>query len=274
MILSNGPVCLSILSYSIHWFGLFIILGLCSYAVALWFDSERRNVISMQMIWQLAVEGVWLGYISARLMFVLLAWSYFSRRPWEALYIWQGGGCLQGALLALVPFLGWRLYNWRLPVLRSLDILFAYAPILQVAGRLGCLFSGCCYGKVAALDSWLSVTYTSFDSLAPRAVALLPAQLYALGMSLAIFFVLQGVRWFYSGLPFGSIVCFYLILESSARFVIDFFRDQSQESLFLVLGVGLTLYQILACIIMMLGAIGIGYLHLNRWGRQHDDAGI
>ncbi len=98
---------------------------------------------------------------------------------------------------------------------------------MQAIARFGCLFAGCCYGKVAP-DLPCAITFTNPEGFAPLHLPLHPTQLYLALASFTIFLMLPLFKKILTSKP-GQITCIYLILESISRFTIDFWRgDRGQ----------------------------------------------
>ncbi|OEG69536.1 hypothetical protein ATZ36_09000 [Candidatus Endomicrobiellum trichonymphae] len=98
-----------------------------------------------------------------------------------------------------------------------------FAPALALGhalGRIGCFFSGCCYGKESSLP-W-SVVFINEHSLAVRGKPLHPTQLYEAFANLLLFVFLHfySKKEHKSGVSFAVYITGYAVL----RFIIEFFR--------------------------------------------------
>ena len=86
------------------------------------------------------------GLIGARIGYVATHWSYFSQRPDQAFYFWQGGlSWAAGAFGALIG-LGVYVLLSRHSFWRLVDALAIPAAIVASAAWLGCLIDRCAYG--------------------------------------------------------------------------------------------------------------------------------
>ncbi len=85
--------------------------------------------------------------------------------------------------------------------------------------------AGCCWGKECHLP-WAVEFHSNFAAPAPLNVPLHPAQLYESGADFLIFGILY--RQFKRQHKAGDIIALYLILYSTARFIIEFFREHEQ----------------------------------------------
>ena len=98
------------------------------------------------------------------------------------------------------------------------DMTAVGIPLFHGFGRLGCFFSGCCFGETC---SW-GIGYAHPLSTAPAGVPLLPVQLIEAVLNFLLFFLLR--RLFVKKLGRGRLLLVYLIVYSSYRFVLEFFR--------------------------------------------------
>ena len=145
----------------------------------------------------------------------------FLEDPFGFFRIWEGGLVFYGGLLVAVA--GLLIYT-KIKEIPPFLIGDAFAvPLLlsQAIGRLGCFAAGCCYGRPT--DSFLGVTFTHPESLAPLHVALHPTQLYSAGGLFILFLI--GWRLSRRALPNGALMVYYLISYGLFRFGIEFVRN-------------------------------------------------
>jgi phosphatidylglycerol:prolipoprotein diacylglycerol transferase len=96
------------------------------------------------------------GVLGARLGYVASNWAFFQERRGQILKFWYGGlewrGALLGAALGLLVYCRLRKMSfWEMA-----DELALVAPLVGVAGWLGCLLSGCAYGEELDRPHWLA----------------------------------------------------------------------------------------------------------------------
>jgi len=117
-------------------------------------------------------------------------------------------------------------------VVRGLNVLVLFdafvlaIPLGHAIGRLGCHTYGCCHGLPSR--SGPSITYDTPLSKASwsaglQGVPLHPTQLYSASGNLVIFLLLNGVAAA-GPLHAGVLSGLYLIVDSSARFAVEFLR--------------------------------------------------
>jgi phosphatidylglycerol:prolipoprotein diacylglycerol transferase len=120
----------------------------------------------------------------------------------------------------------------RLPALKTADV---FAPAIALGhgiGRLGCFSAGCCWGIECHLPWGVTFTNPVANQLVgvPLGVPLHPTQLYESFAEFVIF----GVLYWRIRKPHtpGAIISLYLMLYSTVRFVVEFFRYHEQANPF------------------------------------------
>lgn len=199
-----GPVTL----YS---YGLLVALGFLA-GVALARRLARRVGWDPDRIATLCVWIILAGLVGARLWYVAQYWGEFVDRPWEALFLWQGGLVFYGGWLAALA-VGWgyaRRQQWDGWMVADL-----LAPVIALAhgiGRFGCLLNGCCHGRH---PGWLIFPWQ-------------PTQLYeAIGLLALAALSAPAVGQGRSGRVFAA----YLAGYGALRFLVEFWRGDDRPFL-------------------------------------------
>ncbi len=201
-------------------YGLMIVIGLCVVIYLTYTNPIRKTFLSDEHFASMVTWGILGAFVGGRLYSVLTEWSHYQ---WYEMFLpWVGGFGILGAILGVLVLLSLFFRFHTIPGLPVFDLIALYVPLLQALSRIGCFLAGCCYG-VPAHTLFCAVTYTNHASLAPLNISLHPAQLYASAASFFIFvFLMLVVR--HCVTKAGQIVCIYLFCESSARFVLDWWR--------------------------------------------------
>jgi len=129
------------------------------------------------------------------------------------------------------------------PIPLTMDIAAPGVALGQAIGRIGCLMSGCCYGKPAAVPWAIKIPHLDHFRH--------PTQVYESLATFAIFLVLIRFRRRKTGA--GQVAWLYLMLYALTRFVIEFFRGDNPQIL-----LGLTISQVLAALVLI-GVLPFGY---------------
>ncbi len=227
------PKLITIGDFFLPTYGALVALG---FLVALWIAARlaKRSGLNPDAVTSLGVYCALAGLAGAKLLMVALDWDYYSRSPGQIFSVTtlQAGGVFYGGLIAALATAAIYMRRKQLPVLRTLD---AFAPGIALGhaiGRIGCFAAGCCWG-VACERAW-AVTFT--DPEAHRLVGvplnqpLHPTQLYEAAAEGVIFGVLM--RAFSVRRREGAVIGLYLILYSTARFLIEFVRHHDQANPF------------------------------------------
>jgi phosphatidylglycerol:prolipoprotein diacylglycerol transferase len=237
---------------TLHTYGLLLaiafIAGLWIAAREARLQGQDANRITDMAVWVLIA-----GLIGAKLLLVLVDWSYYNRSPRELWSIFQSGGVFYGGLIGGALVAWWYARKHRLEAWPTADALVPGVVLGQAIGRLGCFAAGCCWGKPTSLP-W-AVTFT--DVYAARQVGtpmdtpLHPSQLYE---SFACFLIFAFLLWLLPRKRFhGQVTLAYVALYSTVRFGLEFLRgDPERGSWF---HGALSTSQIIAIVLLLLVAV-------------------
>lgn len=240
--ISIDPIIFSFGHFALRWYSL--IVGLAIFAGTLLVGREaKRKGFDPEDIYEAAVWIILAGLVGARLFHVLDHWPHeYAANPLRALYIWEGGLAIWGAVLAglaAVVILA-RLRQWRLPVF--LDAAVPGLVLAQAIGRLACIITGDAMGKPT--DGPIGFAYTNPNALVPElGVYYIPMPLYEIVANLAIFALLWRLRK--RGLPDGLLFLIYLALYGLERFFLGF------TSSYQIIAFGLTQSQLIALLALV-----------------------
>ncbi|MBV9760193.1 MAG: prolipoprotein diacylglyceryl transferase [Acidobacteriaceae bacterium] len=220
------PKLISIGTFYIPTYGVLVALGFLA-GLGITLRLARRAGLPPDKITNLAVYCAMAGIAGAKLFMFLFDLGDYLRDPSQifTMETLQAAGVFHGGFIG--AFLVAVLYIRRqhLPGFPTMDAFAPGVALGQAIGRLGCFAAGCCWGRECDLP-W-GVRFRS-DAAAPVPLdkTLHPAQLYESAADLLIFGILY--RQFHRGHRAGTVIGLYLVLYSSARFVIEFFRAHEQ----------------------------------------------
>lgn len=210
------------------------VLVTAAFLLALWMAGRLAAAagLNKEAVLNLGIYCGLAAIAGAKVMLILVDLDYYVRNPGEvfSMSMLQAGGVFYGGLLAALAVAFFYMRAKKLPPLQTSD---AFAPALALGhalGRVGCFSAGCCWG-VECHRPW-AVTFT--NPLAnqlmgtPLHVPLHPTQLYEATTEAMTF----GVLFWRFRKPHrpGAIIGLYLLMYSTARFVIEFYRAPDQPN--------------------------------------------
>ena len=265
------PILFKIGNFAIYSYGVVIAFSVL-WVSFLALRRGRKEGLDEETLLNIIFLVVISGLFGARLLHILVHFSYYLHHPAEIIAIRHGGMAAQGGLIfgliAGIIFLR----RAKLPTLRVLDLFGLYLPLAQAIGRIGCFLNGCCYGKETGF--FWAVRFP-FDGISRH-----PTQLYYALVNFAIFLILlksysqakkrssaacsaRQVSLLHKNN--GEILLLYFLLYSASRYALDFFRGDLEPVFF-------SLYptQVISFFIFLI-ASGLFVFQLMRGDRHPDD---
>jgi phosphatidylglycerol:prolipoprotein diacylglycerol transferase len=161
------------------------------------------------------------GFVGARLLYVITQADHFASHPMDAFRVWEGGLVFFGGPLAVIPFVAWYVRRHKLALWRTMDCMIPGLVIAHAFGRLGCIAAGCCYGKPTGGDWGFRFSSELVDP-ALRGIYLHPTQLYE---STALFLLFLGLLSVFRRKLFdGQVVLTYFMVYPVIRSIIEIYR--------------------------------------------------
>jgi phosphatidylglycerol:prolipoprotein diacylglycerol transferase len=223
---SPGAIAIHLGPISIRWYG---ILMATAIGVGFWLAHReaRAEKLPADDILRVAQWAVVAGLIGARLYEVVFNWEYYGQHLEKIVAVWEGGLAIHGGLI-VGPLVGvWLARRWRLPILRSLDVVAPSFAIGQAIGRWGNFFNEEAFGRPTDLAWKLYISPPHRPPEFARSDYFHPAFLYESLWDLGVFLAL--VLWLRPSLrdrP-GALFFWYVGLYSVGRFGIESLRVDS-----------------------------------------------
>lgn len=220
------PKLISIGSFYIPTYGVLVALGFLA-GLGITLRLARRIALPSEKIANLAVYCAMAGIVGAKLFMFLFDLGDYIRNPGQifTLDTLQAAGVFHGGFLVALLVAVLYMRKQRLPAFSTMDAFAPGIAIGQAIGRLGCFAAGCCWGKECYLP-WGVRFRSDFAAPVPLDKPLHPVQLYESAANLVIFAILY--RQFNREHRAGHVIGLYLVLYSTARFIIEFFREHEQ----------------------------------------------
>ncbi|MDD4981037.1 MAG: prolipoprotein diacylglyceryl transferase [Candidatus Omnitrophica bacterium] len=222
------PIICKIGPLSIYSYGLMLVLALLT-GSSLASLRAKKEGIDPDIIFNFSfIVFIW-GIIGARLFYIIENAGYYLKNPLEIIMLQRGGLSWFGGLILSIFCAALYLKKKRLAAYKVLDCIVPFVALGQAIGRIGCLLNGCCFGKI----SKFGIYFKEYDSI------LIPTQIYSAFILVLIFITLR----FLQDKPHkeGKIFFSYLLLYSTKRFFIEFWRADNE-----IIFLGLTLFQLIS----------------------------
>lgn len=219
------PELLTIGPFTIHSFGLMMALGFLAAGITAYVGFRRKGLNPEAVYWMTIAAAVG-GLLGSKVHYLLLHLDDLKDNPLASAFsgaglVWYGGliGGLIAGLLAI--------FIARLPLAKVMD---AAAPAIAIGyafGRMGCFLNGDDYGRPSTLP-W-AMGFPDGSPPTPPGLTVQPTQLYEVGASILIFFILLYLwprlkrDW--------ELFLAYLVMAGFERFLVEFVRfDRSGQT--------------------------------------------
>ena len=248
MFINNfDPVAFEIFSLQIRWYSLAYIFGI----LFGWIYCKEK-LIKNEKLFNLfndfltyVIIGIIIG---GRLGYVLIYnLEYYLNNFSEIFMLWNGGMSFHGGLIGIV--LASLIFSKKNKIdpFYFLDKIALVAPIGIFLGRIANFINSELYGKTT--DILWSVKFLKIDNISRH-----PSQIYeAIFEGLILFLLLNYFNNKENFKKIGLISSMFLILYSSFRFVLEFFREPDVQIGYLIFQ--LTLGQIISIIFIIIGTL-------------------
>lgn len=248
-------------------FGVMMLLSFLTAGYVL--RSELRRIgQDPEKAWDMVFMAVIGGILGAKIYYMFLNYDQLIADPMR-LILARGGLVWYGGFILAFILVMWEVRRSKMPTARVMD---ASAPALALAyavGRVGCFLVGDDWGRPT--DSWVGIAFpqgsppTRVDIIERdfgiavdpaliekygQVVPVHPTQLYEVGLSTLIFFLLWRIRK--ADRAPGWLFMLWLALAGVERFVVEFFRAKDDR----FFGI-LTLAQIISLAIVAAGIAGM-----------------
>lgn len=219
-VLEIGPL-------TIHFYGIMIAVGVI---VAVMIAKRRYERFggSGELVERVSIWAVALGFLGARMGYVITHTGDFIDRPWGVLFIWEGGlafygGLTVGAITAIVLA-----RRWGGDVFALADAVAVGIPLAQAIGRWGNYFNQELFGTPASLPWAVEIDpaiasaagYSGYTTFHPT---FLYESLWNVFLVAGMILVLERR----GKLAKGASMAVYLIMYGTGRFLMELMRTDT-----------------------------------------------
>ena len=228
MILTINPVAFKLGNLSVKWYGIIMAVAIILAVSMAIFEGRKRQIESDDFM-DLLLWAVPLGYVGARIYYVIFEWHYYSQHLDEIIAIWNGGIAIYGGLLAGLAVLLVFCYKRMLPPFLMLDIITPGVMAAQILGRWGNFINQEAHGGPTTLAFLQSLHLPDFiiNQMKIGGVYYQPTFLYESLFNLIGLLIILLLRHRKHLFKQGEIFMLYLAWYSVVRFFVEGMRTDS-----------------------------------------------
>ena len=228
MTLTINPVAFNLGNLSVKWYGIIMALAIIL-AVSMAIIEGRKRQIESDDFVDLLLWAVPLGYVGARIYYVIFEWQYYAQHPDQIIAIWNGGIAIYGGLLAGLVVLLIFCYKKMLPPFLMLDIITPGVMAAQILGRWGNFINQEAHGGPTTLGFLQSLHLPNFiiSQMKINGVYYQPTFLYESFFNLIGLILILVLRHKKHLFKQGEIFMLYLAWYSVVRFFVEGMRTDS-----------------------------------------------
>ncbi len=225
-----NPIAFSFSNFEVRWYGILIAIALLLGILISYFLAKYRGQKPDEAI-NFAPFAVIFGVIGARLLHVVVNWSYYSKNLSYIYQLRRGGlaiqGVMIGGIIALIIFCKVRKLNFWLWA----DIMAPALIFGQAVGRWGNFFNQEAFGLPTSLPWGIYIDPINRPALYSNADYFHPTFFYEFVANLVLFGLLLLLHRMYmkraNKFPEGLIFCAYLGIYAIYRSLIEAYRVDS-----------------------------------------------
>lgn len=238
---------------SLHWYGLFVSLGIL-FALLVSLKLSKHFKVPKEIIWDLGFYLIIFGLLGARIYEVFLESSFYLKKPEQIIKIWEGGLAIHGAIIAGILTIYFFTKKYKINFWKLSAIIVPGLALGQAIGRFGNWFNQELFGLPTSLPWGIPINLENRPLTFISESFFHPTFLYeSLGL-LIIFISLLLIIYFHKNNLNNkiaiSISLFYLISYSVLRLTLEFIKID-KTPIFL----GLRLPQIISLLIIIISVI-------------------
>lgn len=222
------PVAISFGPIEIYWYGIIIALAMLL-GISLATKEAQKMGLEEDTMTDMALWAIPIGFIGARLYYVLFKWEYYLQNPNEIIAIWNGGIAIYGGLIAGGLAVYWFARRKKMTLTLLLDIVAPSVLLAQSIGRWGNFINQEAHGGPVTRQFLENLYLPEFiiNQMNINGTYYHPTFLYESLWSLVGFALLLLLRNKNQFLRQGEVALSYVIWYSAGRFFIEGMRTDS-----------------------------------------------
>ncbi len=231
----------------IYWYSITMFLGV-TLGILVAYKEAKRKKIDMHYFENILFYAIIMGFVGARLYYVLFNLDYYLDNLIEIPMVWHGGLAIHGGIIGSVITIFYLCRKYKIALLDILDICVPALLIGQIIGRWGNFMNGEAHGGVVSRSFLESLCLPNFiiEGMHIGNSYYHPTFLYESCLNLICFIILLLLRK-NKKIKKGFITGIYFIWYGFVRFFIEGLRTDS-----LMLG-SLRIAQLVSIILIIIG---------------------
>ena len=217
------PVLFSIGNFQLPTYGVALVVAFLTATYFIKREAGRMG-LDAQKTADTAIMGLLFGLVGAKALLILIDLPHYLSNPGELLGTIRLAGVIYGGVLGGIVGIAWYVRRHNLPAWDTFDVLAPFAALGMGIGRLGCFFSGCCYGMPYEGPLAMAAEHTHCTTCT---TTVFPVQIVGLLNGVALCLVLVAIlrkRKFE-----GQVLLSFGILYGLTRGLIEFLRGDDVE---------------------------------------------
>lgn len=217
------PVLLTIGKFQLPTYGVILVIAFLTATHLIRREAERMGLDARKTA-DTAIMGLLFGLVGAKALLILIDLPFYLAHPGELLGTIRLAGVVYGGVLGGIAGIFWYVRRHNLPAWDTFDVLAPFAALGMGIGRLGCFFSGCCYGMPYEGPLAMSAEYTHCTTCS---TTVFPVQLLGVLNGIVLCLVLVAIlrrRKFE-----GQVLLAFGFLYGVTRGLIEFLRGDDEE---------------------------------------------
>ncbi len=217
---------ITIFGKAIPLYGLFFYFGIIIAVLSSFYIKKYRKFSGWEIVYS-SIYTMIGAIMGSKLLFIVVSWKEIIELELTLVAVIKGGFVFFGGLIGGVVGLWIYCLIYKYNIVPYLDLFATVLPLGHAFGRIGCFFAGCCYG----VPSEFGIIYKETVGMTPLGIKLLPIQLIE---AICLLFLFSALVAVYSKTQIRGICAIvYCISYSVLRFILEFFRGDSERGIFL-----------------------------------------
>jgi phosphatidylglycerol:prolipoprotein diacylglycerol transferase len=219
------PILADFAGLKIYTYGFCIMLGAF---LAFWYANRQSGKLGIpsERISEMALLIIFASYAGGKVFLWFSDWGYYMEHPRKMIEFSGNGFVFYGSFIFCICGLFLFFRFRKIKAAPMFDILAVCTSIVHGFGKLGCLFAGCCHGKVCSPALGI-VYHNPLGQARPLDTPLYPVPLID---ATVIFGATLFLLWYRKRKQFeGELMLWYVFVYATGRFFTEFLRGDDDR---------------------------------------------